>query len=157
MPALRLCRSNIRVQAQRFRQVLALNSAGRRGVRLCGLVHRKSGSSILMRFYRCFHRCCSCGGRSNDECRYLLSAASALKGRSKSPLGWNRRFDEPIPLRGGRQLVTLKAAAARKLIPAIPWAHDQSRRSVLFRPDDRTPGLGHRACRPVPKVHKPDG
>lgn len=29
----------------------------------------------------------------------------------KSPQGWNRPFDEPIPLPRGRQLVTLKDAA----------------------------------------------
>jgi hypothetical protein len=30
----------------------------------------------------------------------------------KAPTGWSREFEDPIPLRKGRQLVTLKDAAA---------------------------------------------
>jgi hypothetical protein len=34
---------------------------------------------------------------------------------SKSPRGWSTRFDDPLPLPRGRQLVTLRDAAATKL------------------------------------------
>jgi hypothetical protein len=39
---------------------------------------------------------------------------------SKSPEGWKRRFDDPIPLPGGRQLVTLEDAGT--FITKLPKA-----------------------------------
>jgi hypothetical protein len=39
-----------------------------------------------------------------------LETAAARGGLMKSPRGWNRPFDEPIPLPRGRQLVTLEDA-----------------------------------------------
>jgi hypothetical protein len=40
-----------------------------------------------------------------------LEAAERRGGLMKSPQGWKRPFDQPIPLPRGRQLVTLKDAA----------------------------------------------
>jgi len=37
--------------------------------------------------------------------------AAGISSR-KRPTGWKRPFDDPIPLSGGRQLVTLEDAAA---------------------------------------------
>src|ERR1700681_4488631 len=41
-----------------------------------------------------------------------VSASHLMRneGMTKSPRGWKRRFDEPIPLPRGRQLVTLQDA-----------------------------------------------
>jgi len=43
----------------------------------------------------------------------------------KSPRGWSRRFDEPIPLPRGRQLVTLEDAGT--YITKLPKAEHQAR------------------------------
>jgi hypothetical protein len=47
----------------------------------------------------------------------------ARKPLRRAPKGWNRRFDEPIPLPRGRQLVTLKDAA--DYIMKLPKAEQQ--------------------------------
>jgi hypothetical protein len=41
----------------------------------------------------------------------------ARKPLWRAPQGWSRRFDEPIPLPRGRQLVTLKDAADYIMLP----------------------------------------
>jgi hypothetical protein len=49
-----------------------------------------------------------------------LEAAARRGAWMKSPQGWKRPFDDPIPLPRGRQIVTLKDAAS--YIPKLPKA-----------------------------------
>jgi hypothetical protein len=57
-------------------------------------------------------------------CRKALKSNSTRRAGAISKRGWQRRFDEPIPLPLGRQLVTLEDAG--KYITKLPKAEHEA-------------------------------
>jgi hypothetical protein len=57
------------------------------------------------------------------ECRKALKPSSTKRAGVISGRGWKRKFEDPIPLPRGRQLVTLEDAA--RYIQKLPKAEQQ--------------------------------
>src|SRR3984893_11804860 len=58
------------------------------------------------------------------ECRKALKSSSTKRAGVISSRGWKRKFDEPIPLPRGRQLVTLEDAG--RYITKLPKAEHEA-------------------------------
>src|ERR1700732_1778361 len=58
------------------------------------------------------------------ECRKALKPSSTKRAGVISGRGWKRKFEDPIPLPRGRQLVTLEDAA--RYIQKLPQAGQQT-------------------------------
>src|SRR5712664_2635190 len=72
-----------------------------------------------------------------------LEAAARRGGLMKSPHGWKRPFDAPVPLLRGRQLVTLKDAA--NYIQKLPLA--KSNRSFTSLATSTIPACSNHPAR----------
>jgi hypothetical protein len=91
------------------------------------------------------------------ECRKALKPNSTKRVGVISSRGWKRKFEDPIPLPRGRQLVTLRDAA--RYITKLPKAEQQIKEwqdavealslgRQIQRPDDARSHRGHESIEP---------